>query len=138
MKHKHFKNLFAVLKLGVVGNGETLNRIRIQSLDEGVMLSGDALFTFDDHGANIQFCEENVGDYEVDVYDYIEFNPSYWDEYEENGDYYSQEHKAVLSDEPVEEIPSTEEAPEQEIPSDDSQTTESETTTDSIEVYEKE
>ncbi len=97
-----FKNLFAVLKLGVVGNGETLNRIRIQSLDEGVMLSGDALFTFDDHGANIQFCEENVGDYEVDVYDYIEFNPTYWDEYEENGDYYSQEHKAVLSDEPVE------------------------------------
>lgn len=88
-----FKNLFSVLKLNIKGNGEQLNLIKVSSLDEGIWLAGDARIDFSASKPVITFSKENVGEYEVDVYDYINLDPKTGQETRE---------PAVLSDEPIE------------------------------------
>ena len=96
----HFKNICAVLKVSITGDGETLRNVTLSSLDEGVYLAGDARLDLNTARPTYTFSPENEGEYIVDVYREINFDPSV-PVYNEDGSW-SEERAAVLSDEPVE------------------------------------
>lgn len=70
-----FRNICAVLKVSVTGNGEQLEMVQVSTLDEDVYLAGDARLYLSESGATISIVNEDIGDYEVDVYDKIGFFP---------------------------------------------------------------
>lgn len=96
----NFKNICAVLKVSITGNGEILKNVTLSSMDEGVYLAGDARLDLNTARPTYSFSPENEGEYIVDVYRDINFNPSV-PVYNEDGSW-SEERAAVLSDEPVE------------------------------------
>ena len=84
-----FKNLASVLKLNITGNGETLQAVQISALDDNVYLSGDARLHLNASNPTIELINEDIGSWDIDVYNYINFNP--------NDDY-----DCTLSDNPIE------------------------------------
>ena len=70
-----FRNICAVLKVSVTGNGEQLEMVQVSTLDEDVYLAGDARLYLSESAATISIVNEDIGDYEVDAYDKIGFFP---------------------------------------------------------------
>ena len=86
----YFKNLGSVLKLNIVGNGETLKSVIVRSRDAGVYLGGYALMNMEGNRPSYSFVEyEYEGDM-IPMYDEIHFYPDVNDE------------PTVLSSDPVE------------------------------------
>ena len=86
----YFKNLGSVLKLNIVGNGETLRSVIVRSRDAGVYLGGYALMNIKGNRPSYSFVEyEYEGDM-IPMYDEIHFDPDVNDE------------PTVLSSDPVE------------------------------------
>lgn len=96
----NFKNICAVLKVSITGNGEILKNVTLSSMDEGVYLAGDARLDLDTQRPSITLSNENVGEYLVDVYKEINFSTTIRD-YTEDGSWTRDEYE-VLSDKPVE------------------------------------
>ena len=86
-----FRNLCAVLKLSLTGNGELLKNVYVSSLDEGVYLAGAAILDLTASRPTLRFSPEDVVPYPC-----IEFEPRYYDE--ENEGYVDE----YLSSDPVE------------------------------------
>ena len=91
-----FKNLCSVLKLNVTGNGEELQYVKVETLDEGVYLSGTTKLNLSTSRPTLEFLTEDVGDYEMESSNFIYFDPETYDENNENTI------PAVLSNDPVE------------------------------------
>lgn len=91
-----FKNLCSVLKLNITGNGEQLQYVKVETLDEGVYLSGTTTLNLSASSPKLEFLTEDVGDYEVECSNYILFDPELYDD--NNGTPIP----AVLSNDPVE------------------------------------
>lgn len=99
-KSLNFKNICAVLKVSITGNGEVIKNVSLSTLDEGVYLAGDALLDLNSSRPTITLSKENVGEYDVDVYSEINFGTTIR-EYNEDGSWSGEEYD-VLSDDPVE------------------------------------
>lgn len=94
-----FKNLCSVLKVNITGDGESLQNVKVESLDEGVYLSGDSRLNMESSRPTLTFSTEDEGEYDVIVCDYINFNPNI--HYYSEGYGYSEE-ETILSSDPVE------------------------------------
>lgn len=92
----HFQNLCSVLKLSVTGNGEVLNGVKVETLDEGVYLAGSTRMNFSYSRPRLEFMTENVGEYETEVYNNIYFDTDVYNEDTQ------EDEPAILSSNPVE------------------------------------
>lgn len=76
-----FRNLCAVLKLNLTGNGELLKKVYVSSLDEGVYLGGSAVLDLTSYRPSLRFSPEDISEEDDALfYDYIDFEPRYYDE----------------------------------------------------------
>ena len=71
----YFKNLGSVLKLNIVGNGETLRSVFVRSRDAGVYLGGRALMNMEGNRPSYSFVEYEYDGDMIPLYDEIHFDP---------------------------------------------------------------
>ena len=74
-----FQNLCSVLKLNIKGDGEQLQYVKVETLDEGVYLSGTTRMNFSTSRPTLEFLTEDIGDFEAQSDNYIYFDPSLYD-----------------------------------------------------------